>query len=496
MLVVLFSLCYALTASRPIHFNPEITDITILTTRDTQGLNSTTFWNEMTAECTCPKDQRSVFDIIWSCLAVIFTCTFVTIHPNVPHPEASSWQIMRRRAHLMCWALIAPELLVLWAMRQWYGARALGKLIKVPGWTNTHGYFVQMGGFMLWANDRCLGVVDPRNLLMFFDKGYMYFNDERIMKDEIMFSLPREEDIKDKGKGDGLSKALVVGQTLWFIAQCLSRWQQGLVVTELELVTLAFAALNGAIYFLWWDKPLDVGCAVPIIWKRPESSATPDNMSEKDLLKNMVTVIQRAVPVHEDPSLLKRTSRFFFLCLNKLGAPFRLSTWARIPARVLELRKDYVYKPMSYTEMEVSPLSAYLPSYDHMDSSFSIMIVTSTIATMFGAIHLIAFRFQFPTVAERWVWRGGAFLITIIPIILLGRSVVRYRSFTNMKRANGRFTSRKTRTLISFWVMVVLCPIYAVARVVLLVEAFVALRQLEPRATASIDWTKFFPHIG
>lgn len=123
---------------------------------------------------------------------------------------------------------------------------------------------------MLWANDRCLGVVDPRNLLMFFDKGYMYFNDERIMKDEIIFTLPREEDIKDKGKGDGLSKALVVGQTLWFIAQCLSRWQQGLVVTELELVTLAFAALNGAIYFLWWDKPLDVGCAVPIIWKRPE----------------------------------------------------------------------------------------------------------------------------------------------------------------------------------------------------------------------------------
>jgi hypothetical protein len=293
MLLVFSFLYYALTASRPIQFNSEIKDVAIFMTRDTQGLNSTSTGNGMSSGgCTCPEDQRSVFDIIWSCLAVIFTCTYVTIHPNIPHPEASEWQIMRRRAHLMCWALIAPELLVLWAMRQWYGARALGKLIKgssrsqlglpfvicildlrsllVPGWTKTHGYFVQMGGFMLMANDKCLGVVDPRNLLMYFDKGYMYFNDERIMKDEITFTLPREEDIKDKGKGDGLSKALVVGQTLWFIAQGLSRWEQGLVVTELELVTLAFAALNGAIYFLWWNKPVDVKCAIPIIWNRPE----------------------------------------------------------------------------------------------------------------------------------------------------------------------------------------------------------------------------------
>lgn len=125
---------------------------------------------------------------------------------------------------------------------------------------------------MLMANDKYLGVVDPRNLRMYFEKGYMYFNDERIMKEDITFILPREEDIKDKGKGDGLSKGLVVGQTLWFIAQCLSRWQQGLVVTELELVTLAFAALNGAIYFLWWHKPLDVQRAMPIIWNRPEGS--------------------------------------------------------------------------------------------------------------------------------------------------------------------------------------------------------------------------------
>jgi hypothetical protein len=31
-----------------------------------------------------------------------------------------------------------------------------------------------------------------------------------------------------------------------------------LALTELEVVTLAYAVLNGITYFFWWDKPLDV----------------------------------------------------------------------------------------------------------------------------------------------------------------------------------------------------------------------------------------------
>ena len=36
------------------------------------------------------------------------------------------------------------------------------------------------------------------------------------------------------------------------------------VTTELELATLAFAALNGFMYFFWWNKPLDVRTTVPV----------------------------------------------------------------------------------------------------------------------------------------------------------------------------------------------------------------------------------------
>jgi hypothetical protein len=66
------------------------------------------------------------------------------------------------------------------------------------------------------------------------------------------------EDIQDKSKGDALSKGVAMIQGLWFTIQCLARFQQHLPVTNLEVATLAFAVVNVFIWFLWWNKPLDV----------------------------------------------------------------------------------------------------------------------------------------------------------------------------------------------------------------------------------------------
>ena len=82
---------------------------------------------------------------------------------------------------------------------------------------------------------------------------------------EIAFPSITEEEIEDRSKADGLAKGIAVLQTTWFIAQCLSRPAQGLIITEIELITLAIAALNGLLYFLWWNKPLDVKCCVPVL---------------------------------------------------------------------------------------------------------------------------------------------------------------------------------------------------------------------------------------
>ena len=81
---------------------------------------------------------------------------------------------------------------------------------------------------------------------------------------KIAFPTITAEEIHDKARGDFLSKALVILQTLWFIGQCIARGKQDLALTELELVTLALASLNGVMYYFWWDKPLGVNEPIKI----------------------------------------------------------------------------------------------------------------------------------------------------------------------------------------------------------------------------------------
>ena len=106
---------------------------------------------------------------------------------------------------------------------------------------------------MLMDGDERKGVLTPDKFRTLLRKG------------KIAFPSITEEEIDDRSKADGLAKGILVLQTTWFIAQCISRTAQGLSITEIELITLAIAALNGLLYFLWWNKPLDVNCCVPVL---------------------------------------------------------------------------------------------------------------------------------------------------------------------------------------------------------------------------------------
>ncbi|PPQ69281.1 hypothetical protein CVT25_005938 [Psilocybe cyanescens] len=91
----------------------------------------------------------------------------------------------------------------------------------------------------------------------------------------IIMPTTTEKEINDRSMTGGLSKALVIVQATWFVLQCFARIAQSLEGTQLELVTLAFIALNGFMYFLWWNKPLDVGSTKKIflIPERMDSGA-------------------------------------------------------------------------------------------------------------------------------------------------------------------------------------------------------------------------------
>jgi len=109
---------------------------------------------------------------------------------------------------------------------------------------------------MLMDENKKLGVIDAWKLESLLEEG------------KIDFPMITKKEIQDHSRTDGFSKCLAIGHTAWFIVQCIARKRQGLVITELELVTLAFAALNVLVYILWWDKPQSVGCPVPVYLRR------------------------------------------------------------------------------------------------------------------------------------------------------------------------------------------------------------------------------------
>jgi hypothetical protein len=70
---------------------------------------------------------RKLFDIVWGCLATIFACTWVSVHPNVPPPRQSWLALLWRRLEMMLIAVLAPELIVAFAARQFLAARRFSK---------------------------------------------------------------------------------------------------------------------------------------------------------------------------------------------------------------------------------------------------------------------------------------------------------------------------------------------------------------------------------
>ena len=93
---------------------------------------------------------------------------------------------------------------------------------------------------------------------------------EMIKEGKIDVPKITEEQIRDKSKGDFISKGVVALQITWFLTQCVARHLQHLPLTELELVTAAFSVLSLFTYIIWWRKPLDINEPVPVIWRMSE----------------------------------------------------------------------------------------------------------------------------------------------------------------------------------------------------------------------------------
>ncbi|KAJ7727076.1 hypothetical protein B0H16DRAFT_1779806 [Mycena metata] len=64
------------------------------------------------ASCDCTINScRTLFDIVWGCLATIFACTWVALHQNVPGPDLGWFSLLMRKLRMMLMTIIAPEVI-------------------------------------------------------------------------------------------------------------------------------------------------------------------------------------------------------------------------------------------------------------------------------------------------------------------------------------------------------------------------------------------------
>ena len=128
--------------------------------------------------------------------------------------------------------------------------------------------------------------------------------------------------------------------------------------------------------------------------------------------------------------------------------------------------------------------------HDHDDEGIPFLLAVC-IATGFGAIHCIAWSFHFTTLQERWAWRISAILVSALPISLI---LVALLCPTFVADENKPIWMELYEDFMIL-IMILMSFLYIIARIILLVLPFVALRALPPDAYVQLDWVSFLPHI-
>ncbi|ESK80846.1 hypothetical protein Moror_15433, partial [Moniliophthora roreri MCA 2997] len=180
--------------------------------------------------------------------------------------------VIYKDIQLMVIAILAPEIIILWAMRQWYSAKNISEQYKDYGWGMSHAFFVIMGRFALYNGDKFMGYLWNDNEDTSYEdeiKDYiqkvqgvpvpyhLQDSDDLTMNEKQVLSSDSkqqptwlleylikngyititEDEIKDRSHADFIAKSIALIQTTWFILQVAARAAEHLAITELEIIT-------------------------------------------------------------------------------------------------------------------------------------------------------------------------------------------------------------------------------------------------------------------
>ena len=262
-----------------------------------------------------------------------------------------------------------------------------------------------------------------------------------------------EEDIKDRSKADGLTKALALFQSGWLTLQCIARTAHGLTITELELVTMAFVFCAVIAYALWWHKPFDVERKVVLVCSRSDF----DKISSEIRLPWATWLATAPGPQQRVSEFGTKRDRHGFI---------EFCSWL----------VDVVFIERSDLEAKV---------FVWLNSAFGIT------ATIFSAIHLAAWDWDFPSPAVKIMWRTFGVIAVGSAISPLFLSAVGDWMGTSNWGMMGDIVN-----YVIYSIILLSGIVYIPARIGLLVLTFYSFTRMPASTYEPLDWTGVLPHFS
>jgi hypothetical protein len=260
--------------------------------------------------------------------------------------------------------------------------------------------------------------------------------------------------------------------------------------------TFALAALSGATYYLWWNKPLDVRYSVQVnLLPLPQSISAqgPQSAIVEEICNPQQTpaVIPNPEP-NPEPSPVEPNSTSVpapkSTRMQRLSAfigrerPQQATFLTNCHEAVRDVFCTFFGEPDIIMEPN-SPLRAptfYAPETPDDILFFGYVSIVAALA--FGAIQCAAWSFHFLSVQEKLAWRVSVGFVCGLP------------AFAGFIALTDRVVKIPAR-----FAQVIIFPsivIYILARIVLLLLPCLALRELPPKAFVDIQWSSFLPHIS
>jgi hypothetical protein len=267
------------------------------------------------------------------------------------------------------------------------------------------------------------------------------------------------EEINDKSKSDSLVRAITVIQITWIVIQIIVRAFRSLAISQLEVSVVAFATCAVIIYGLNWEKPKGVQVPITII-----SYPSP-------FPKDTMEIVERD---RNGGDSFFSTAIFFaqilFACFPNLDST---KEWP-------------LGKPIPNVYNRDTP--CFWGSFSQNDL-FGLLLGT----TVFGAVHIVAWNFVFPTPVESLLWKIAAILCTTVGLVFAGLVLA---SFSLLLALSDPDKYSWPVILVILFILFILFPAsYVVCRMFLVVEIFRCLCFLPPSAYIA-TWATNVPHVA